>query len=140
MNDVKFDPSRTLEETSVQELQLELIRRSRFNDFDGKRVVRTLLVHRDLWEAVILDRFGVPMAGRLPVSGLIKLRDLPFNLWNADTLYVLCPHKKSAKRLAAIAEKDAWGGETAIFSDQRTVDDALGSGRDTRAILRVWWD
>lgn len=129
-----------LHDATTQEIQLELIRRSRFNAFDGERVVRSLLAHRELWEAVILDRFGVPLAGKLPVSGLIKLRDLPFNIWNADSLYVLCPDAKSAVRLASIAREDRWGGEPAVFSDQQTVDDALGSGRETRAILRVWWD
>ena len=52
----------------------------------------SLLRHRDLWLAALLDRPGVANyaePGRLLISGLIKLRDLSDNFWNADTLFVL---------------------------------------------------
>src|SRR5436305_1571424 len=45
-----------LRDATVQEIQLELIRRTRFNAFDGERVLASLLEHRDLWLAVLLDR------------------------------------------------------------------------------------
>jgi hypothetical protein len=140
MADIQVDLSRPLREATVQEIQLELIRRTRFNAFDGEGVVRSLLRHRELWESVILGRIPVPFPGHLPASGLIPLRDLRHNLWNADTLYVLCPDKTAAEHLAAVAEKEEWGGEAHVFSDPKDVDRALGSGRETRAILRVWWD
>jgi hypothetical protein len=137
MNDDTIDLSRRLADASVQELQLELIRRTRFNAFNGERIVRSLLEHRDLWESVMLGRIPVPFPGRLPASGLIPLRDLRDNIWNADTLYVLCADKDTAEQLAAVAETESWGGEPHVFSDPKDVDSALGSGRETRAILRV---
>ena len=42
-----------------QAIQLELIPRTRFNDFNGPRVAAFLLRHRHLWRAVILDRIGL---------------------------------------------------------------------------------
>lgn len=45
-----------LGKATIQEIQLELIRRRRFHEFDGQRVADCLLQHRDLWEAVMMDR------------------------------------------------------------------------------------
>ena len=76
---------------SVQDIQLELLRRTCFNALDGENVYASLLKHRDLWLAALLDRPGVPNyaePGLLLVSGLIKLRDLPDNFWNADILFI----------------------------------------------------
>ena len=47
-----------LRDATVQDIQLELIRRYRFNEFDGQRVHDFLMKHRHLWQAVIMDRFG----------------------------------------------------------------------------------
>src|SRR5437879_4025000 len=107
----------SLTEATVQEIQLELIRRTQYNAFDGERVVAALTAHRDLWEAVLMDRFGFSNPGRLPSMGLIKLRDLSGNFWNVDTLYVLCPDAASARQLAEIAETEDWGGEVQVHDD-----------------------
>lgn len=53
----RFNESVPITEATVQELHLELIRRGSFNAFDGKRVVESLLAHRELWEAVVIDRW-----------------------------------------------------------------------------------
>jgi hypothetical protein len=132
--------SKQLKEATVQDIQLELIRRSQFNAFDGEKVVKSLLKNRALWESVILDRLGVLGFGRLPAAALIKLRDLSDNVWNADTLYVLTPDSRSAKELAQLIKKEDWGGEVSAYTDPTDVDNALGSGRETRAIVKVWWD
>src|SRR5207249_1250488 len=80
--------SLSLRDVSVQGIQLELLRRTCFNALDGEQVLASLLKHRHLWLAALLDRPGVPdysEPGHLLLSGLIKLRDLPTNFWNADT-------------------------------------------------------
>jgi hypothetical protein len=136
----KFSSSMPLVEVTVQDIQLELIRRSRFNAFDGERVVASLLARRHLWQAVLLDRPGFTHEGRLPAAGLIKLRDLRYNIWNADTLYVLTPDEASARELAALCEAEDWGGEVWVHTDREDVDRALGSGRTKQVVLTVWWD
>lgn len=129
-----------LADATIQEIQLELLRRASFNAFDGERVVASLLEHRDLWEAAMMDRFCFSRLGRLPDMGLIKLRDLSDNIWNVDTLYVLTPSKAKARELASVAKKDRWGGELKVHTDQENIDAALGSGREKRAVVSIWWD
>ena len=95
-----------LKNATVQEIQLELLRRTTFNALDGERVTASLLSHRELWLAVLLDAPGVPnyaRPSRLLTSGLIKLRDLPDDFWNADTLFVLTQTRSKARELARIA-------------------------------------
>ena len=57
-----------LSEASLQEIQLELIRRHRHNAFDGERVVESLLRHRGLWSAALMDCLSTG-------SPMLKLRD-----------------------------------------------------------------
>src|SRR5437762_14260559 len=102
-----------LRDATVQEIQLEVLRRSQFNALDGERVSASLLRHRHLWLAALLDRPGLPNyaePGDLLTSGLIKLRDLPENFWNADMLFVLTPTPQQARELARIAEEEEWAG------------------------------
>ena len=67
--------------------------------------------------------------GRSLISGLIKLRDLPDDLWNADTLFVLSETWKQARELARIAEDEEWAGDIYVYADQDEIDRALGTGR-----------
>jgi hypothetical protein len=138
-----MDESIPLRQATVQEIQLELLRRTRFNAMDGERVYASLLRRQDLWLAVLLDRPGVANyaePGLLLMSGLIKLRDLPDNIWNADTLFILTPTRQAAHQLATIVEEEDWGGEVHIYQNQDEIDRALGTGREEFGLLSVWWD
>jgi hypothetical protein len=138
-----MNETRSLCDATVQEIQLELIRRTQFNAFDGERVTASLIRHRELWSAVLLDRQGLAnyaKPSRLLMSGLIKLRDLPDNLWNADTLFVLTENHAQARDLAQIAEEEDWGGEVYVYENQDEIDRALGTGRDEFGLLTIWWD
>ena len=53
-----MNDSALLREATVQEIQLELIRRTKFNAFDGERIHASLMKHRTYWQAVLLDRRG----------------------------------------------------------------------------------
>jgi hypothetical protein len=132
--------SHLLTEATVQEIHLELIRRTQFNAFDGERVLAALMEHQDLWEAVLLDRFGCSGPSELPAMGLIKLRDLPHNDWNADTLYILCPGADSARQMAQFAEEEGWGELIQVHDDEDEVRRALGTSRGPYAIVSIWWD
>jgi hypothetical protein len=132
-----------LREATVQEIQLELVRRTRFNTFDGERICASLLKHRELWTAVLLDSPGVPNYSEprhLLMVGLIKLRDLPYNLWNADQLFILTPTRAAAQEWARIAEEEDWLGEVCVYDDQQEMDNALGTGRQEYGLLSIWWD
>jgi hypothetical protein len=72
--------------------------------------------------------------------GLIKLRDLGDNLWNADTLYILTPTEAAARRLAVLCETEDWGGMVQVHANENEVDDALGGSEPEQAIVSIWWD
>jgi hypothetical protein len=132
-----------LRDASVQEIQLELLRRTSFNALDGERVCASLHRHRHLWLAVLLDRPGIANyaePSHLLMSGLIKLRDLPENIWNADTLFILTSTAAQARDLARIADEEDWAGEVYVHEDQQEIDRALGTGRQEYGLVSVWWD
>jgi hypothetical protein len=100
--------------------------------------------HREHWQAVLLDRPGVANYQKprhLPMAGLIKLRDLDDNIWNADQLFILTPEREQAVQLARIIEEEDWGGEKPILhDDQEETDSALGVGRQEYGLQSIWWD
>jgi hypothetical protein len=132
--------SMPLVEASVQEIQLELIRRRNFNAFNGERVAATLLKHRELWEAVMMDRLAISNPGLLPTLGMLKLRDLPHGDWNVDTLYILTSNQQNAEKLAEIFCTRSWGGMIDIHTDPGDVDSAIGGCEPGQAIVAIWWD
>ena len=130
-------------DATVQDIQLELIRRTKFNGFDGERVCELLQRYRDRWTAVLLDRPGIPnysTPGRLLMGGLIKLRDLGDNIWNADTLYVLTPSVEHARELAAVVYEEAFSEQPTVYDELVETDMALGTGRQKYGLFSAWWD
>jgi hypothetical protein len=139
-----MNDSLPLREATVQEIQLELIRRTRFNAFDGEQIYSSLMRHRAHWQAVLLERPGLAnyrKPGQLLIVGLIKLRDLDDNLWNADQLFILTAKREQAVQLARIIEEEDWGSEKPIvYDNQEEMDAALGTGRQEYGLLSIWWD
>lgn len=129
-----------LAEASVQEIQLELIRRQRFNQFDGRHVVTSLRRHRHLWRAVLMDRLGFVSEEGGSNWGLIKLRDLSGNRWNVDDLFILTDTLEQARQLRDIAEAEQWlADNVAILEDERARASALGTS-DPGYVISFWWD
>ncbi|GAB4424735.1 MAG: hypothetical protein Fur0044_22790 [Anaerolineae bacterium] len=117
-----------LTQATAQEIQLELIRRQQFNNFDGKRVAADLLTHRDWWQAVLMDR-----------GDLIKLRDLDHNIWHVDTLYILATDARNAYRLAELAED--WQADTVEVYEREATNRQLGdSFIEEQRLVEMWWD
>jgi hypothetical protein len=109
----EFNPEKPLREATAQEIQFELLRRARRNLLDGEKVLKSLRAHRELWRSLILAPLFVwRRDSDLPIIGLITLRDLPKNQWNADTLYVITDSMARAHDIVALAEREQWGGET----------------------------
>ena len=90
--------------------------------------------HRDLWEAVMMDRLAISHPGSLPTMGLMKLRDFPKDEWNVDTLYILTRSAAEAERLAEILNKRQWGGMVDVYTDSEELDYANMSDEELRRI------
>jgi hypothetical protein len=131
-----FDPSTPLATATVQDIHLELIRRSEHNAFHGARVLADLLTHRQDWQAVLFDTYGLATDYGLPAR-LLKLRDMAYNDYNADTLYILAVNETAAQRLTALAE--SWGAEPQVYSQEET-ERALGTSCDNERLVQMWWD
>ncbi|MBB5916776.1 hypothetical protein BJY24_005688 [Nocardia transvalensis] len=130
-----------LRDATIQQIQLELIRRASFNSFDGPRVADSLAAHADLWLAACIDRPGLPGAiDQLPAGSLITLRDLGDNHWNADTLFLLTENDHQAQELFHIAGAESWDADTIIFHDREETNAALGTGGRDYVLLSLWWD
>jgi hypothetical protein len=121
-----------LTEASVQEIQLELIRRKQFNSFDGRKIVASLRRHRSLWRAVLMDRSGG--------LDLIKLRDLSDNYWNVDELFIMTDTYSQACELQRIAEDEQWQADTTQLTESESARSrALGTSQPG-FIVSFWWD
>ena len=134
--ETRFDPSVPLTTATIQDIHLELIRRSEHNAFHGDRVLADLLIHRQDWQAVLFDTYGLATDRGLPAR-LLKLRDMAANDYNADTLYILAVDAAAAQRLGALAE--AWGAEPRIYSQEDT-ERALGTSCTNERLVQMWWD
>lgn len=138
---VHMNAEQTLREATVQDIQLELIRRHRFNMFDGQKVYNFLMAHRHLWLGAVMDRFGYMTKDDTGIIwGLIKLRDLPGNIWNVDTLMVMTPSAETARELARLIDEADLGGEEAVVHSNDKACAALGSYPCNRGLVSVWWD
>jgi hypothetical protein len=87
---------------TLQELQLEIIRRTSFEEFEGSLVFSDLNEHRDWWKAVYVDRSWPPDRRELE-----KARDLADNVSRGDTLRLLTPDEASAWEMVDLSER--WG-------------------------------
>jgi len=115
--------------SEAQEIQLEIIAKTNFNLFNGKRIAEWLRKNHKMWRAVLL-----------PLN-FLSLRDMADGHWHADTLYIY-PEDGWGFELEEImreqfqADEVSWlGGETA--------EDMLGDSEvedRSHVILEAWWD
>ena len=88
----------------------------------------------------MMDRVAISNPGHLPVLGMRKLRDLPHDDWNVDTLYILTRNRANADRLAKIFNPQEWGGMVDVHADHDEVDSALGGAQPKQSVVSIWWD
>jgi hypothetical protein len=122
---------------TIQDLYLELIRRTQFNEFDGKRVADDLEENRSLWISVVMDSAGFSIRPFKSSICLIKLRDMHMNVNNVDTIFLLVKKENKAKVRRMVSK---WFADEVSWMDRETVTMSLGGGYGGEEVLRVWWD
>jgi len=134
-----------LSEFSTQEIQFELMRRSGGTGFDPYRIIAFLQDLSDLWHAAIKDRiFVTPQSAerRIYLPLLYKLRDIPYNYWNADSLFVLAKDRTSAEFLADRgADIHLWDRRygVTLYTEEDTAE-MMPNTSNPGCVFKVWWD
>jgi len=115
--------------SEAQQVQLDIIAKTNFNFFDGKRIAEWLKENRKMWRAVLL-----------PLD-FISLRDMDDGHWHADTLYIY-PEDGWQFKLEEVlkeqfkADEVSWiGGSSA--ADMLGTTEVAGK---SYVILEAWWD
>ena len=115
--------------SEAQNFQLEVISRTNFNSFNGKRIAEWLRENYRMWRSVLL-----------PLD-FISLRDMANGNWHADTLYIY-PEDGYHFKLEEIMKEQFHADETQWIGREDAMD-LLGTDEieDTsHVILSVWWD
>ncbi len=115
--------------SEAQQIQLDIIAKTNFNFFEGRKIAAWLKENHRMWRAVLL-----------PLD-LISLRDMDDGHWHADTLYIY-PEDGWGFKLEEImreqfqADETSWiGGYDAMMK--------LGTSEvkdKSYVILQAWWD
>src|SRR5579862_2767376 len=110
----------------IQALYLELIRRTKFNAFDGEKVAHDLVDHKNLWRSAAMWSY----------DSLITLRDLEDGYHNADTLYIVAAPGKE-RELEKLAH--GWDADTVSYLGEDEAQRLMGTSEDV-SVLQCWWD
>jgi len=103
-----------LSKYTLQQLQLELLRRSK-----GDEIVAWLLEHQSLWTAVILDEIEFDCYQALAECRVLilgKLLSTASNRWSADYLYFTTKDRKSAEELCQLGVESNFWDEDEVFT------------------------
>jgi hypothetical protein len=125
-------PDPELKITTIQDLQLQIIALTNYNNCDGRKINRLLRENRHLWRAAMM-----------PNKQLYPLRDMEEGFWSADTLYLFPRAGKEFELEELVKEQFNADEITWIGSDQSL--DLLGYWKkdevqNPKMILSVWWD
>lgn len=115
--------------SEAQNFQLEVIARTNFNNFNGKKIAQWLRENHKMWRTVLL-----------PLD-FISLRDMDDGHWHADTLFIY-PEEGYGFKLEEIMKEQFHADETQWIGGDSAID-MLGTSdiKDTSyVILSAWWD
>jgi hypothetical protein len=115
--------------SEAQRIQLDIIARTKFNFFEGRKIVELLKENRKMWRAVLL-----------PLD-LISLRDMEEDIWHADTLYIY-PEDGYQFQLEELVRAQFHADEIEWIGGSMAAD-MLGTTEvedKSYVILQVWWD
>jgi hypothetical protein len=115
--------------SEAQQIQLDVIAKTNFNRFNGKRIAQWLIENHKMWRTVLL-----------PLD-FISLRDMNTGHWHADTLYIY-PEEGYGFELEEIMKEQFHADETQWIGGESAMD-MLGTSEikgTSYVILSAWWD
>jgi hypothetical protein len=115
--------------SGVQNVQLDIIARTKFNFFDGRKISELLKENHRMWRAVLM-----------PLD-LISLRDMEDGTWHADTVYIY-PEDGYQSQLEELV-REQFNADEIEWVDGLSAVDMLGTTdveNKSHVILSVWWD
>lgn len=115
--------------SEAQQIQLDIIERTNFNFFNGKRIVELLKENHRMWRSVLM-----------PLN-LISLRDMANGHWHADTIYIY-PEDGYQFQLEQLVREQFDADEIQWFGGSEA-ENILGTTEvenKSHVILSVWWD
>ena len=115
--------------SEAQQIQLDIIAKTNFNFFNGRKLAEWLKENHKMWHAVLL-----------PLN-LISLRDMADGHWHADTLYIY-PEDGFQFKLEEVL-REQFGADEIRWIGGENAGDMLGTSEvDDRSyvILEAWWD
>ena len=135
-SDIKptFIISTSSEQTSksiseAQNIQLDIIARTNFNFFEGRKIADLLRENHKMWRAVLM-----------PLD-LISLRDMENGRWHADTLYIYPEHGYEFQLEELVREQ--FNADEIGWIEGSDAVDMLGTTEvedQSYVILEAWWD
>ena len=115
--------------SKAQQIQLDMIAKTNFNFFNGRKIAEWLEQNHKMWRAVLM-----------PLN-LISLRDMEDGHWHADTLYIYLEDGWGFN-LEEIMREQFNADEVRWISGSEAVD-LLGTTEvadKSYEVLEAWWD
>ena len=115
--------------SEAQQIQLDIIAKTNFNFFNGRKLAEWLKENHKMWHAVLL-----------PLD-LISLRDMADGHWHADTLYIY-PEDGFQFKLEEVL-REQFGADEIRWIGGESAGDMLGTSEvddKSHVILEAWWD
>ena len=127
---IRTEPQQSSKKISdAQQVQLDVIAKTNFNFFEGKKIAAWSKENRNMWRAILM-----------PLN-LISLRDMEDGHWHADMLYIY-PEDGYQFKLEEIIREEFNADEVRWISGSEAVD-MLGTTEvagESYLILEAWWD
>ena len=115
--------------SKAQQFQLELIERTNFNSFNGRKVADILKENRNMWRSVLM-----------PLD-LISLRDMSDGSWHADTIYIYAEDGYQIQLEELVREQfDADEIQWIGGSEAENILGTTEVENRSHVILFIWWD
>lgn len=127
---------------TVQQIQLEIIRRGGYNAFRGDRVYAWLASHRSAWVSAAFGRLRTKVKDRRAVIESLTrfntVTELVDDGWNADELWLVAPDAAAAERLRTVAQVHWFADNVTTLTEEEAR--RVAGVESPAQVVELWWD